>query len=210
MSQTEQLQELLAWLPLPTPRERYYYLAKHLELLTLEHDHAMDVLIGLFSDQPEEQKRLRIEQQALCDARARGGTAEAVRQAYIDEYGGLVVGLPYGLEEVEHMLSARLVSRQSERARSVTKMLLKYAIEYVQTDHSLPAEMLAELHYQLGTMFAQDLPGQSIQLLTMITTYYEAALLIYTPDRYPKQYAKVQVALKDVYRFCQAAIPWEH
>ncbi len=83
MSQTEQLQELLAWLHLPTPRERYYYLAKHLELLILEHDHAMDVLIGLLSDQPEEQKRLRIKQQVFCDARARGATAEAVRQAVI-------------------------------------------------------------------------------------------------------------------------------
>ncbi len=105
MPQTEQLQELLAWLHLPTPRERYYYLAKHLELLTVEHNHAMDVLFGLFSDQPEEQKRLRIEQQVFCDARARGATAEAVRHAYINEYSGLVPGLPFCLEEVEYMLS---------------------------------------------------------------------------------------------------------
>ena len=74
-------------------------------------------------------------------------------------------------------------------------MLLKHAIEHAQADHFIPAEVLAELYYQLGTMFAQDLPGQSMQLLTKVTTYYEAALSIYTRDRYPQQYAKVQVAL---------------
>src|SRR5256885_16957279 len=99
MTQIERLQELIAWLHLPTPRERYYYLANHLELLTVEHNHAVDVFITLFSDQPEEQKRLRIEQQIFCDVRARGGTAEAVRQAYIDEYSGLGLGFPSFMEE---------------------------------------------------------------------------------------------------------------
>jgi hypothetical protein len=114
------------------------------------------------------------------------------------------------LEEKLQMLSMSSTFRESERTRSISKTLLKNAIDHAYVDNSLPAEVLAELHYLLGKLFAQDLPERSGQVFTKVASFYEAALLVYTRDRYPKQYAKVQIALGDAYRFCQAGDQWDY
>ena len=174
------------------------------------YDNPFDVFIDLYSDELDEQKRLRTERRVLWDARTRGASAEAVRQAYIDEYGGLALDLPSCLQEKLHVLALPSTFRESERMRSLAKTLLKNAIDEAHCNGSLAPEALAELHYRLGKLFAQDLPERAGQVFAKVLYYYEAALLVYTRDRYPRQYAKVQIALGDTYISCQGGDQWDH
>ena len=210
MSQTEQFRKLCAWLCLPTQRQQRLHLETHLDLLAHANEQQLEILISQQGDHPTEQRRLCIQRRILCDARERGSTLEAVREAYINEYGGLVLDLQPWLAEVEQLLGALFPIGQTERMRVITKIVLKETITRLQVDSSSTPEILAELQYQLGRVFFRDLPERSWHPLTMAIDAYEAALQVYTRSRYPLQHRKVLVALGDAYRSYQDAKQREH
>ncbi len=203
MSQTEQFRKLCAWLCLPTPREQRLYLETHLDLLVHDNEQRLEILIAQQADHPTEQQRLRIQRRIFFDARERGGTLEAVREAYINEHGGLILDLQPWLVEVEQLLGALCPIGQTERMRVVAKVVLKEAIAGLQDDSSSTPEILAELRYHLGRIFSRDSPERSYHPMAMAIDAYEAALQVYSRHRYPLQHRKVLIALGDAYRSYQ-------
>jgi len=198
MAITECYQKLAPWLTEPISRINRVYLETHLELLASEFEHFLELLIREHHDHPYEQQ-LRIRQQLLHDARERGGTVQAVRAAYVNMFGGLILDLPVQLAEVEQQLTTLSCVEWTGRIIAVCKMQLNEAIECAPLCDEIVPEIVAELQYQLGKLFAATSSRYSSQVLTRIIAYYELALQVYTSEHYPLQHAKILIAVGDAY-----------
>src|SRR2546430_2206660 len=100
ISLTERYKKLSPWLSSNrTIREKRRYLEEHLDLLAKEFEDFLEDLLTQYAEKPDEQYYLRSHLEILRDARARGGTITAVREAYVDLYSGLCLDLPPWLEE---------------------------------------------------------------------------------------------------------------
>ncbi len=206
MLQTVRFKELFAWLCLPTARERCNYLETHLELLGDEFEQLLALLSIQYYDDPCEQRHLYEHRSLLAEARARGGTALAIREAYINVYGGLLFALPEWLLDLEVYLQTFASLRPTERMYTLAKLRLYDAIEHVHPEQAFAPEILAELHYHLGSMFAHKEHRMSAYSVAQIVTHYEAALEIYTYERYPMQYVKVHLAFGNAYRCARRGV----
>jgi hypothetical protein len=197
-------QKLAPWMCIPVDRASRAYLEEHLELLASEFEQFLERFIHEHHDRPDEQQRLRALQRLLRDSRTRGGTRQAVREAYINMFGGLILDLPTWLVELEHHLVSDPRVGWTERMMAVRKIQLKSAIEYARANCEMAPEIVAELQYRLGTLFVNDTRERSIGAHGTAIEYFEAALRVYTAEHYPLQYAKTLVALGDVYRYSPA------
>ena len=195
MSVTELYHKLSPWLCAPIDRANRAYLETHLELLGSEYESFLDIFMGEYAGDSHEQQRLRLRQQLLRDARLRGATKDAVRESFVNVFGGLILDLPAWLMEAEQEFSFIFAAGLTQRAISLYKLRIKDAIEQAQSDSGVAAEIVAELQYRLGSVFAHDAGEYSLYSLEMAIQYYEAALQVYTAERYPLQYAKTLVAL---------------
>jgi hypothetical protein len=203
-------QKLAPWICIPVDRTSRMYLEEHLELLASEFEQFLECFIHEHCDHPGEQRRLRTLQQLLRDSRIRGGTRQAVREAYINMCSGLILDLPTWLVELEHQLVSGPRVGWTERMISVHKIQLKSAIEYVRADCEIAPEIVAELQYRLGTLFLNDIPERSIGACGSAIEYFEAALRAYTAEHYPLQCAKTLVGLGDAYRHFPAVQPGDN
>ena len=206
MSLTACYQKLSPWLYSPLDRTGRAYLETHLDLLNGESDAFLELFIAEHKDALEVQRCLRLARHILHDAGARGGTLQAVREAYINVFGGLILDPPAWLQEIEQRWMHILVSPQvewTERSATLSKWHLREAIERAQADSTVVPEIGAELCYLLGNLFAHDLLRRPSSLFETTVEHYTSALQIYTPDRYPLRRAKILLTLGDVYR-CQA------
>src|SRR5216684_2301385 len=93
------IQTLLSWLNQPNDREERRFLETHPELLTHESECILKGLIG--GSFPDKAQSLRNHLKLLHDARIRGGSVAAVREAYVNIHGGFNLDLPPWLEEVK-------------------------------------------------------------------------------------------------------------
>ncbi len=199
MSMTECYQALEPWLCTPFDRAHRAYLETHLELLASPVYQFLELFTGENKDDSQYEQHLRTCLQLLHDARIRGGTLEAVREAYINVFGGLLLDPPVWLLEKEHL--ARDLSRFNCSGRMVAsgKMQLKDVIEQAERDERVAPEIVAELQYRLGNLFALESHEGSLYGSETAIVYYEAALQVYQPERYPLQCAKTLSALGVVY-----------
>ncbi|MGO8949825.1 MAG: CHAT domain-containing protein [Ktedonobacterales bacterium] len=117
----------------------------------------------------------------LDDIRSRGSSIEAIRDAYVNVYGGLVLDIPPWLEEIEQHQGQEITS--AEPAISVPARLVE-----------LEPPVQAELHSRrfsalFGHLAENNDPGalQEEQIAGL-----EAALPLYTLERYPLRYAAAQ------------------
>lgn len=202
MVMSEYYQRFAPWLVQPIDQTHRLYLETHLELLSNEYEQFLTLLISEYSDDPDEQQRLRIRQELLRDIRIRGISIPSIREAYVNKFGGLILDVPKQLAGIEQHCAATSYFGWTERMVAVGKTRLQHDIVYAQVQRETPPEMLAELHYHLGNLFVQTSPCASIKLRERVLSYYETALETYTIERYPLQYAKVLIAIGNVYMWC--------
>lgn len=177
----------VAWVQLPTSREQRRFLEHHPELLALGNDFPLGFL------------PLSNHQSLLRDAQVRGGTAQAIREAYVNIYGGSVLDLPSWLEAVEQQLESLKAptGMGSEQAKETRRDLLRKAILRAQNDRGVACETLAELQFRLGNALDED--PQDCEACEAAIAAYQEALRVYTLARYPLQFVKVQDDLGSAY-----------
>ncbi len=207
MSRTEYLEKLIHWICLPTARERCCYLRTHRELLGDEFEPFFSELSALWDDDPCEQRRVHEHRTLFAEVRARGGTSQAIHEVYVNLYGGLTLVESARLYELLPTPDEFVGARLSERVRTVVTLKLCKALQYAYTMPFCPPEVIAELHYQSGYMFALAQDYLSLGTLKCAVAYYEAALQVYTRARYPMQYEKVLLARDAAASRVQ---PWVH
>ena len=210
MSLIEYYEKLEPWICTPIDRTSRAYLEAHLVLLSEEYARFLNLFVLQHDDQPDEQRKLRVQHHLLHDAQMRGGTALAVCEAYVNLCGGFILDLPPWLQTVDTQL--RLLAHPGSTARFVTTCVLhlKDAIEQTLASDGIPAEVVAELQYQLGSLFLSSSFELSGRGFARAIEYYEAASCIYTAERYPLQYAKTVAALGTAYGHLSVEMPHEY
>jgi hypothetical protein len=200
MSLTACYQKLSPWLYSPLDRQGRAYLESHLELLDDESDEFLECFIAQYRERPEEQGRLRLARQIVRNAIALGRTAEAVRDSYVDVFGGLILDLPLWLREVERQWMPLLSEPWTDRRATVGKLQLRAAIEQTWRDPAVAPTTRAELQFLLGNLFASDLLMRPMGAFETMVNCYTEALQVYTAGQYPLRRAKILLTLGDVYR----------
>lgn len=204
MSLTASYQKLSPWLYSPLDRAGRAYLETHLDLLNDESDAFLELFIAEHKEEQETQDRLRLARHILRDATARGKNLQAVREAYINVFGGLILDPPAWLQEIEQQWTRFLAAPWTERSSTLCKLHLRNAIEQAKIDPHAPLEMWAELSYLLGNLFANDQLKRSASIFETLVNCYTSALQVYAPARYPLRSAKILMILGHVY-YQQAA-----
>jgi len=193
-------QKISPWLYAPLDRRGRAYLECHLDLLDAESDEFLELFIAEYREKPEEQNRLRLARHILRDAIKRGKTAEAVRDTYVNVFGGLILDPPAWLQEIEQQWMSLLAEPWTDRRAALSKLQIKGALEQAVLDPSVPLTMCAELQFLQGNLFANDFLKRSTDIFETIVNCYTAALQVYTADSYPLRRAKILLTLGDVYR----------
>ncbi|QBD81618.1 hypothetical protein EPA93_38860 [Ktedonosporobacter rubrisoli] len=202
-------QQLVLWLSISmnSQRKGYRYLEANPMLMQLEAERELERLItARVEEQPEMKQQLYNHLTLLRDIRRRGKDgepAQAIRESYINLYGGLATTLTPQLEHIEerHMFLERL--RRPERTKKAQLALLREALAYAYTDINIAPEVIAEFQIVLSSTLTQEPQplGQTehIQALEEAISHYKTAHTIFTLERYPLQYARTHLQLGNAY-----------
>ena len=95
---------VLDWLKLATYREKRRFLEAHPGLLNTRTGHLL-ATIGQHANTKEASQVLYDHLKLLHDTLDRGSSLTAIREAYVDMYGGFVLDLPPWLEVAEQQLA---------------------------------------------------------------------------------------------------------
>jgi hypothetical protein len=200
-------QQIVLWLnsSMYGHRRGRHYLETNLALLERATDRELTRLIEAEAeDKPEMKQQMYRHRFLLQDARNRGETMEAIREAYVNMYGGLALDIPNWLEEIEQQRLFLKRLRRPERTRKAEISLLQTAFTLMADAPALSPETVAELHNDLGVALLQGAYQQTqearLQALQMAVASHENALAIYTFEHYPLQYAKTQMCLGAAYQ----------
>jgi hypothetical protein len=105
------------------------------------------------SEEAEEQRdQLRERVGLLYDIHTRDGTEQAIREAYIDVYGGIALDVPRWLENAMKRLQAIAGAGLSERTTPLMISGLRLIVDQAENAPDVPPEMLAELRFYLQEM----------------------------------------------------------
>ncbi|HTK07455.1 MAG TPA: hypothetical protein VL485_09815 [Ktedonobacteraceae bacterium] len=195
-------QQLVIWLgtSMHTYRRGRRFLESNQVLLRTEIERELERLITAHVEEKVEMKQqMQYHQELLRTAKRRGGTSTAIREAYINVYGGFALDLPNWLEVIEQQRAQLHRLRRPERTTRTHIQLLRQALAHAQLDTEVAPEIVAELSNELGYMLLQGpLPlkhSDHLHLLQEAIASHEAALAIYTYARYPLQYARTCIYL---------------
>jgi tetratricopeptide (TPR) repeat protein/CHAT domain-containing protein len=201
------------WLGQPSYRDERRFLEEHLDLLDPQSDPALRSWLSnlgrlhlektLGSDtgrlQRQQQQSIRDHLWLLSNIRQRGGTVEAVRESYVNFYGGLSLELPPLLEAIEIQLQ-NLPSRVlPEQIQTTSVALLQKALDYAMRDSTVAREVIAELWTELIHVLGDGFRLRNEGTFQTIVSLYQKVLNVYTLDHYPYQYGRVQMELGSVY-----------
>lgn len=194
------ISQIRTWLEQPG-REGRHFLETHLELLDSGSSHFLTTLITQYEGEQETVQELQNYLELLRDVQERGGTVEAVREAYVERYmfGGFVLDLPPWLEATELRIAEIYQGGYTGQTAVSYENLLRGAIVRAQNDASIAPETFAELQYHLGNVLAANPHGNRASAYEEAIVAYKTALHIYTLSRYPRPYAKCQLGLGPVY-----------
>jgi WD40 repeat protein len=169
------------------------YLENHLELLRDESEQFFTVIISKSQDNPELVSKLRNSLELLRTIRAQGGTKEAVRDAYADEFGAFTaLDLPPWLDALRKRLNRGIKAAEM-------LPLLRDAIARAQRDAVLP-EIIASLQFNLAGILHKEAHENYAEVISLA----DDALRVFTRERFPRQFARIQELLGSVY-FLQAS-----
>ncbi len=200
-------QQLVIWLNISTEaiRKGRRFLDTNQTLLLVETERELERLItARVEDRLEMTQKMHHHQILLRDARRRGGTPDAIQEAYVNMYGGIAaLDLPPWLETIEKQRTFLNQLRRPERTVRARINLLYDALSSATHDGSIAPEIIAELQCELGNLLAHSPHPYTfeshLEMLKEAIACYEEALNVYTVERYPWQYAKVYISLGDVY-----------
>ena len=190
----------IAWIEQPTFRDERRFLETHLELL----DHQTITILESLLQSQSVQDGQAVEQfhdnkHIIDDAIARGKTAEAVRDAYVNVHGGFTLELPMWLG---HEIAAiDVLEGEAAPDRSATARARRWEDAYQrahheQTDLPITAEISVNVAYALSDVS----DGRRAQSQEQSIIWYERALLTYSEAHYPRQWAAMQINLGSIYR----------
>jgi len=110
----------------------------------------------------DREKALKLRKQLglLDDIRIRGGTAEAIREAFTNAYGGLVLDLPSWLEAVVQQTATPYLKRMGQADQVMAELAdkLRAAIAQARDDPGVPPEAVEELQAMLGNVLSARSP----------------------------------------------------
>jgi tetratricopeptide (TPR) repeat protein len=200
-------QQIVLWLhrSMCGSRQGCQYLEHNLWLIGAERELAR-LIHAHAEEKPHTLQQMRQHLALLQDARQRGGTQSAVREAYVNIHGGLTLDLPpwLMLREQDRTHLARLWLRRPDRTRKAHVTFLRTTLSQAKNDSAVAPETIAELHNELGQalLHGPHYPTQAAQLqaCTEAITCHEVALQTFTPERYPLQYARTHLYLGKAYQ----------
>jgi tetratricopeptide (TPR) repeat protein len=190
-------QQLVEWLNISMRDQRKgrHFLETNELLMDSETNRELERLIAAQVEEKIEVKQQMQHLQALLhDVHRRGNKTEAIREAYVNTYGGLALDLPPWLNELEEQRMQLLRLRRPDRTTRNHVRLLRAALDHAKHDRSVAPEVIAELQNELAYTLLQGPHPTSqteyIDMLEQAMSYHESALQVYTFERYPFQYAK--------------------
>jgi len=195
---------LSVWFDISDPRMQRRFLEAHPGLLDLATD-AHPIEIEAHSSRgarraDEVSNRLAL----LRDIRARGSTVTAIREVYVNVYGGFALDLPTWLEEAERRLNRLRGKHPDDRSAKQTALLLQQALTRGLAEKNLVPEVRAEL--SLAVSESID-PGEQLshpQMLEDRIRLLQDALGVFTFARYPRQYARTKYNLGNAFIYLTA------
>ncbi len=198
----------IQWVSMSHPRDERRFLEAHPELLNPRMALILESLITfakipatefaqISGGSPEEMttaiaQSVHDHLRLLRDIHIRGDTITAIREGYVNAHGGLALDLPPWLEKVETQLHELRHAGQPDKTAEQRVALLRDALVHAQSKADLAPEILAELNtllwealYSAEGINKQQMQEEGIACL-------QAALQVYTYDRYPCRYAGTQ------------------
>lgn len=167
------------------------FLESHLELLRPETDQLFElILYGLAMKgyQPSLIALYRSHWAVLRRARATGGTRQAIRDAYVDEFSALrALDLPPWLTAARDRIFSSIHQSEAE-----TIALIRHTMARVRKEPGLEPEILATTEYSLGLLVGEQVPAEAI-------TLFINAANVFIPQRFPKRFSEVQGALGAIF-----------
>src|SRR5262249_4536865 len=138
----------------------------------------------------------------LEEVRQRGSTIAAMRETYVNRYGGLVLDLPAWLVAIESQLASLQKAQDSSEASTHSyRLLLGTALEGGRNNPEVAPETMAELRTIAAQEWIHAPTSDRGRVIETAIQAYEAALHVYTRARYPRQYARVLAHLGNAYSF---------
>lgn len=138
----------------------------------------------------------------LEDIRARLSTnrdaTSAIRDAYVNAYGGWILDLPPWLEWVKRELDAL----QDSRYLTARVALLRWTLARVQGDNEVEPVILADLTGMLCEALSESVAGSADPAAVQdeAITLLHKLLVYYPSDRYPLRHAGIRNDLGEAYR----------
>lgn len=212
-----------SWLLLTSFRDQRRFLENHLELLGPESTAHIDqlrialrrsaaVLLVAAGEPPgdiaEALRDLQAHAEVLEDARSRGGTGQAVREAYVNAHGGFAADVPLWVEDMLARLAHLTATGTGIGAQDSREALLREAVTRAEQDSGVAPETLAEFRNELGRALARHLPDS--RLLAAAGVLHRQALEAFGQERYPRQWLRTGVlnaAVEDELARLEAASP---
>lgn len=189
-------QLVIEWLNLPSQRAERAFLEAHGELLSSATDAVLDALKSQYAELLDMVEDILDHQLLLADIRQRGGSPGAIRQAYLNAYGGEALDAPEWLEDaerrealLEHDDHHQDASEQTARGR-VT--IWRGALARADAEPTLPETIRAYILMRLWNALDDTAGADKSALQREGLRCLAAALAIYDRDRYPRQWATVQ------------------
>ncbi len=208
---TRLLQE---WNAVPTYRGERSYLERHPEMLEQAVDLVLDAMIQAAREHVDElissgagdrqqvmrQIRDLVNRQAMLrDARARGGSVAAIRDAYVNWNGGFMLDIPSWLEEVEQR-TADLRRNTTPDATRQRANLWRDSIARARLEGGVPLETIAEMQNRLASATKEDRSTDRARAIEEAIHLRQDALSVYTLERFPHQWAMTQGNLGNDYQ----------
>ena len=201
VSDWEFAQMFMQWLFVKDVREQRELVERFPEILDVRGELTLQNMIE--DDALGEARQNLIDRrEVLRDARAQGGTRTAIRAAYVNRYGGFILDLPLWLEQVRSKLEDLIGEKQREGAVQQRVDLCRFAITEAQKKESTVApETLASLY---GALFealedAVAMGKDRAQIQQEELACLQAALQVFTRERYPWQWASFRANLGNIY-----------
>ena len=189
---------LQGWLALADHCQKRLFVTEHPELLAEEVEQALGSLIAQAIDRPALQHLLCLHRAILRDARQRGRTAEAIRNACVNVWGGFALDVPEWLAAIAAHSTALFQQGRAEQTMAARTTLWEEARERAG-DESLAAEIIAEIDVQLSDALWVRMGTDRAQHLEGCIAALRRSEYTYSRERYAFQWARVQNQLGKAY-----------
>ena len=183
-------QPLQQWLSLQPARVQRRFLERHMHLIDTQFEAALANYLS--SHQLQEAYRVREAWVVLRDIHRRGGSKQAIGDAYVNACGGFALDVPRWLEHIEHSdMRLRKAGRCNHVAQSRVA-LWRSAINRIQKEMNIPRVLLAEAYCRLWDALNDTYGPEKPQAQQEGIASIETALSIYTFETFPVQWGRLQ------------------